>query len=160
MKARRGETVVDLPGFVFGGRLLCAFFRFRKMRKYFCFELSSIGLGIPPHRNIFEQALEQAGAGNGCELLNELWDAHRANFSPQAVFNPGSGWDYWFGDGVSESFVLALRDLVVARYAAARELYKSWEVPEDDSLLWGWKPPLPQIEHYEMYGSGRDDYED
>jgi hypothetical protein len=81
-----------------------------------------------PFDGIFETALEQVGPA---DVVSNLFEAHETQFTNSAKLTHG-GWRRWYGYGLSESFVYALRDLLIDRYARARVLYKTWPIDPDN----------------------------
>jgi hypothetical protein len=147
------SKITRLPGFKLRGEQLSAEFGCRlDLDLYTCW-IDYDQLNDSYFGPIFSVALERAGGTTLGDELNEL-SAQNAPFVAKFV---SQGWDYAYVSGLSLKMTRELRKLLLERYQAARELYDSWEVPDWPDP--DWEVPLPQIEHWEMYGSGRDDYE-
>jgi hypothetical protein len=122
----RSWQVCWLPGYEYRGKLLHAYYRWKRKGRYWLFQLNYWELDHYPHDGIFETALERVGP----DLTDNLWVKHYDEFSREAYFNHG-GWRWWSGAGLSDAFVLELRDLLIGRYARARTLHESWPFDPD-----------------------------
>ena len=132
----RGWQFYWLPGYQFRGQTKEAWFCWKKTTRYWSCKLDYGQLDHwCPYDGIFALALERSESS---EPVSELWTKHADELSPRAIITHG-GWRWWCGSGLSESFVYALRDLLINRYAKALAIYQSW--PIDPARPYDFKLP-------------------
>jgi hypothetical protein len=134
-KRRRGWDLTWLPGYTFDDEPQCAALTTRRTRgRYWSLFLDYYELDLCDREGLaFARALDAVGP----DPRTDLWAKHYYGLAKNASLTRGA-WRWWFGNGLPEGLINDLREMLVARYAAAQALYDSW--PKDE-----YGNPEPQV---------------
>jgi hypothetical protein len=141
VKRLKSWSLTWLPGYELDGIQRYATFAVRKYRGWWQLELDYFELDWRfPLDWSFEHALESVGP----DPCQDTWEKHEDSLPRHARLSWG-GWRWWGGTGLSKPLVDELQEIVVTRYADAREIFATYIEDEWRCLV----PPETTCPHHQ-----------